>query len=134
MTQTEINPSRVVLVVEDEAIILELVQITLEDGGFAVVTAYDEPEAMAILDDSSHELCAVLTDIRIPGTGDGWSVARHARETRPAIPIVYMTGDSADQWTSQGVPGSMIVQKPFAPAQILAAIATLVNERDALPR
>lgn len=34
-------------------------------------------------------------------------------ELHPLLPIIYMTGDSLDQWTAPGVPGSLVLQKPF---------------------
>jgi hypothetical protein len=57
----------------------------------------------------------------------GWEVARHAREIDPAIPIVYMTGAAAEQWASHGVPHSTLLNKPFAPAQLVTAISQLLN-------
>jgi hypothetical protein len=44
------------------------------------------------------------------------------------MPVVYMTGDRGNQWAANGVPGSILVSKPFVPAQLLTAIATLLNE------
>jgi hypothetical protein len=44
-----------------------------------------------------------------------------------SAPVVYMTGASADQWTSQGVPNSILLQKPFAPAQLMTAVSQLLN-------
>jgi hypothetical protein len=38
-----------------------------------------------------------------------------------------MSGDSAHEHTVQGVPDSVMLQKPFAPAQLITAIATLLN-------
>ena len=58
---------------------------------------------------------------------DGWDVARHAREGKPDMPVVYMTGDSADEWASKGVPNSILLTKPFAPAQLVTAVAQLLN-------
>jgi DNA-binding response OmpR family regulator len=49
------------------------------------------------------------------------------RETSPAFPIIYMTGAAADQWASHGVPNSVLLNKPFAPAQLLTAISQLLN-------
>jgi hypothetical protein len=39
-----------------------------------------------------------------------------------------MSGDSAGDHTSQGVPDSIMVQKPFAAAQIVTAVSTLINK------
>ena len=71
---------------------------------------------------------ALVTDINL-GSGklDGWNVARCAREIDPDFPVVYMTGDSADEWASKGVPNSILITKPFAPAQLVTAISQLLN-------
>ena len=39
-----------------------------------------------------------------------------------------MSGDSADQWPSKGVPKSVMISKPFVLAQVVTALATLLNE------
>jgi CheY-like chemotaxis protein len=54
-------------------------------------------------------------------------VARQIREKEPAFPVVYMTGAAADDWASQGVPNSILLQKPFAPAQLITAVSQLLN-------
>ena len=38
-----------------------------------------------------------------------------------------MTGVASDQWASHGVPNSILLEKPFAPAQLVTAVATLLN-------
>ena len=58
---------------------------------------------------------------------DGWEVARHAREIDPAFPIIYMTAANADQWAANGVPDSILLTKPFAPAQLVTAVSQLLN-------
>jgi hypothetical protein len=52
----------------------------------------------------------------------GWDVAKRAREIVPTIPVVYMTGDGVVEWTSKGVPYSLLLTKPFVPAQIPQSI------------
>lgn len=39
------------------------------------------------------------------------------------LPVVYVTGDSANAWASQGVPNSVLITKPFAPAQVVTAVS-----------
>jgi CheY-like chemotaxis protein len=58
---------------------------------------------------------------------NGWEVARQIRKIDPAFPIIYMTGAAADQWASQGVPNSILLEKPFAPAQLVTAVSNLLN-------
>jgi CheY-like chemotaxis protein len=67
----------------------------------------------------------LITDIKLGSKMNGWEVARHARQTYPGIAVVYMSGDSAADWTAEGVPNSVMLQKPFATAQVTTAISTL---------
>ena len=57
---------------------------------------------------------------------DGWEVAQHAREIEPDFPVVYMSGAAAADWTSKGVPNSIMLEKPFAPARLLTAVSNLL--------
>ena len=115
-----------ILLVEDEHLILEAAQDALEQAGYQVRTATCGLEAMAIMSRPPLEFSGLVTDIRVgPGPG-GWEVARHARRLRPEIPVVYMTGDSAADWPLQGVPGSLVVQKPFAMAQMVTVLDILL--------
>jgi DNA-binding response OmpR family regulator len=118
----------VILLVEDEELIRNIVEETLEDGGFKVVLADTGEEAVRLLDSSGSKYRALVTDIKLGrGTLSGWDVARHARSVDPELAVVYMTGDSAAEWSSQGVPNSVLLTKPFAPAQLLTAVAQLLN-------
>lgn len=118
-----------ILVVEDEQVIRELLNVTLEDDGFKVVLAESGEAAIPLLDKHT-DARGVITDVRLGGKRKltGWDVARHARELNPDIAVVYMSGDSAVDWTVQGVPKSVMVVKPFAISQISTAIANLLNE------
>jgi hypothetical protein len=46
------------------------------------------------------------------------------------MPVVYMSGDSTSDWTSKGVVGSVNLSKPFADAQLVTAVSTLVTEAE----
>ena len=116
-----------VLVVDDEVLVQGTLQDALEDGGFAVATALDAPEAIARLEAKDDPIHALVTDINLGGKLTGWDVARRAREITPAIPVVYMTGFADDEWTANGVPNSILLHKPFATAQLLTAVSHLLN-------
>lgn len=118
------------LLVEDEPLVADLVETFLEDGGFAVALASDGKAAIALLEADPARFSGVITDIRLAGGLDGWAVARRARELLPHVPIIYVSGDSEGDWPSKGVPQSILVSKPFAPAQILMAISSLLNHGD----
>lgn len=71
---------------------------------------------------------ALVTDINLGHDKvDGWEIARHARELNPGFPVVYLSGDSAEDWSSKGVPNSIMLSKPFAPAQLVTSVAQLLN-------
>jgi CheY-like chemotaxis protein len=116
-----------VLLVEDEALMLLDVQQTLEDGGFLTIAAPNGTEALELLNSRSSEISAILTDIELGSKVSGWEVARRAREILPGVPVVYMSGARAKDWQAYGVPGSVMLAKPFAAAQVLTALSTLIN-------
>ena len=118
------------MLVEDEPLVLLVAQDALQAGGFAVVPVQLSSEALSVLDERIAELSGLVTDIRLPGGADGWDIARHARELRSNLPVVYTTADSASEWPAQGVPNSVVLQKPYAPAQLLTAISALVTAAD----
>jgi CheY-like chemotaxis protein len=117
----------VILVIEDDQAIQGIVEDTLTDGGFEPAIAASGEEAVTLLKSSVTAYRALVTDIQLRGTMDGWEVARQAREIDPAFPVIYVTGAAADQWASRGVPNSVLLTKPFAPAQLATAIAQLLN-------
>jgi DNA-binding NtrC family response regulator len=82
---------------------------------------------VSLLDASKPKYRALVTDIKLNGKIEGWEIAKHAREIDPAFLVVYMTGDSADDWAANGVPNSILLTKPFAPAQLVTAVSQLLN-------
>jgi CheY-like chemotaxis protein len=123
-------PEPVVLLVEDEPLVLLVAQDALEAGGYTVLPVQLSSEALKVLDSRIAELSGLVTDIRLPDGPDGWEIARRARELRSDLPIVYTTSDSAADWPAKGVPNSVVVQKPYAGAQLLTALSTLVTKAD----
>lgn len=119
--------SVVILLVEDEAFIQDLVELALQEGGFAVAKASSGVEAMAMLEADETEFHALVSDINLGRGPTGWAVAKRARELNEHLPVVYVTGGNGHEWASQGVPNSVVVGKPFAAAQIVTAVSQLLN-------
>jgi DNA-binding response OmpR family regulator len=117
--------SLVILVIEDEVVIQLLVEEALTEGGFATDIVASGEEALKLFSQKEHK--ALITDINIKGGMTGWDVAAKARETNPALPVIYMSGAHAEDWASKGVPNSIMLNKPFAPAQLVTAVAQLLN-------
>ena len=120
----------VVLVVEDEQLLRDLVEPALADAGYSVLLAHNGSEALKYLEERESEeaaLRALVTDVQLGPGPSGWEIAKRARELHPEIPVVYVTGAAAAEWSSKGVPNSLIIQKPFAPAQVVTAVSQLLN-------
>jgi len=118
----------VILVVEDDHLIQSIVAEAMAEAGFEIVIASSGEQAMELLDSSEGKFRALVTDINLGRDKlSGWEVARHAREIDPAFPVVYTSGDSAEDWASKGVPHSIMLAKPFAPAQLVTAVSQLLN-------
>ena len=117
----------VILIIEDDEAIQSLVEDALTEGGFEPAIAPSGEEAVTLLKGRTANYRALVTDITLRGRIDGWEVARQAREIDPQFPVVYMSGASAEDWASKGVPNSIMLSKPFAPAQLVTAVSNLLN-------
>jgi CheY-like chemotaxis protein len=123
-----------VLAVDDESIVLEVLRSALEDGGFRVQIAVTGDAAIDVLSQAGAKNVAVLvTDVSLGAGPNGWDVAKRGRELNPALAVVYVSGDGANEWAALGVPRSLFIHKPFAPAQLVTAVATLLNDIQAIP-
>jgi DNA-binding response OmpR family regulator len=116
-----------VLLVEDEALIAFALEEELIEAGFQVFGHAQSEAAIAVIEAQKTQYCALLTDIDLGGASNGWELAHRARELNPDLPVIYMSGKSAIEWKAHGVPGSIMLQKPFVFAQLLTALTTLMN-------
>jgi DNA-binding response OmpR family regulator len=123
----EFSPLPILLLVEDEQALQSLLETALADEGFEVVIAGSGAKAIAELESHGADFKALITDIRLGSGPDGWEVGHRARQIVPGIPVVYMSGDSIHEWSAEGVPESIMLQKPFALAQLIAAVTSLMN-------
>jgi CheY-like chemotaxis protein len=118
-----------ILLADDEVLVRSLVQEALEEAGYEVNAAGTGAEALGLLE-QSDVFIGLVTDVNFGGPPVGWEVATRARELYPTIAVVYMTGDSAHEWSAHGVPQSTVISKPFATSQITVALASLLNTTD----
>jgi DNA-binding response OmpR family regulator len=122
-----------VLVIEDDPDIQIVLEDALTEGGFEPAIAASGEEGVTLLKSGLIKYRALVTDVILKGRMDGWEVARQSREIDPAFPIVYITGAAAGRWPSRGVPNSVLLEKPFAPAQVVTAISNLLNTGTSTP-
>ena len=116
-----------ILVVEDEYLLQGIVEEALIEAGFETDILSSAEEALTLFKSGTKNDKALVADVSLKGRLSGWDVARQIRERDPTFPIVYMTGAAVDQWASHGVPNSILLNKPFAPAQLVTAVSQLLN-------
>jgi DNA-binding response OmpR family regulator len=116
-----------ILVVEDECSLQGIVEDTLTEGGFSVDVLSSGEQALTLFQGRFKQYKALVTDVALKGRLNGWQVAAQLREVDPGLPVVYMSGAHADQWAAKGAPNSIILSKPFAPAQLVTAVSQLIN-------
>jgi DNA-binding response OmpR family regulator len=117
----------IILVIEDDQGIQGIIEDALTDGGFEAAIAASGEEAVTLLQGHHTRYRALVTDIKLLGQIDGWTIAQKAREIDGGFPVLYMSGADAENWASKGVPNSIMLTKPFAPAQLVTAVSHLIN-------
>lgn len=114
----------IVLVVEDEALIRISALHIVEEAGFAALEARNADEAIAILQ-SRNDIRAVFTDIKMPGSMDGWKLAGAVRGRWPPIHLLIA---SALFPTGGELPANgRFISKPYTAEQVTAALYELFD-------
>jgi CheY-like chemotaxis protein len=120
-----------VLLVEDEADIRTLIRTVLERDGWSIAEADDGPTGLAMAADEQPDV--ILLDIGLPGM-DGLTVARRLSSDPDTadIPIVFLTAmaTTADQLRGYEAGGVEYLTKPFAPADLTASLARVMDALD----
>jgi two-component system, OmpR family, response regulator len=114
------------LVVDDEATILELLSGSLRFAGFEVMTASSGAEALRVATASAPDL--ILLDVMMPD-GDGFEVVRRIRAGGPAVPVIFLTARDAVRERVAGLTlgGDDYVTKPFSLDEVLARIRAVLR-------
>jgi two-component system, OmpR family, alkaline phosphatase synthesis response regulator PhoP len=109
-----------ILVVDDDAKIVELVKLYLAREGYTVLTANDGVEALRLARESHPDL--IVLDILLPGM-DGLEICRKLRE-ESAVPIILLTAKTTEQDRITGLDlgADDYVTKPFSPKELAARV------------
>src|ERR1700722_2071201 len=109
------------LVVDDEATILELLSGSLRLAGFEVVTAASGAEAVRVAASSRPDL--VLLDVMMPD-GDGFEALRRIRDGGSEVPVIFLTARDAvpDRVKGFDLGGNDYVDKPLSLAELLGRV------------
>ncbi len=119
-----------VLVVEDEADVLEVVQDALERRGLEVRTALNDIDAYSLLEGEARSFGMLIADINLGVGVTGFDVARRARQLNPDLKVVYITGHAA-HLDKFGVPDAIMFPKPFYPDELAAQVVELLEDEAA---
>lgn len=117
---------RVILVVEDEALVRDLIAQALRDAGWEVLESHTAEAAIGYLLEG-RAVDVVFTDIQLAGSLSGWDLADECKAVCPEAAVLYTSGNAADR--SRRVEGSLFFDKPYWPDDILRACRRL-SDRD----
>lgn len=114
--------SPTVLVVDDEAEIVRLLDRALRAAGFEVLTAGGGAEAVEVYRRDREDIDLVLLDVMMPPPLDGPNALRELRQIDPAVRAAFMSGSAGDYTTDEllALGALRVFAKPFASLTALA--------------
>jgi CheY-like chemotaxis protein len=119
----------VVLLVDDDRAVRTTTRRLLERSNFTVVEMEDGAEALSRFTAEPQAFDVLLSDIRMPHM-DGVQLAQAVRVVSPGFPVVFISGfDDAGKQELDAIASVQLVAKPFASAQLFAALRRAIAER-----
>lgn len=117
-----------VLVIDDEPSVRSLVAELLREQGHTVRECPNGAAGLAVLQ-SDEPVDLLLTDVGLPGGMNGRQVADAARELRPGLRVLFITGYAANAVVGNGQlePGMQVLTKPFEVDVLLARVAEMLS-------
>jgi CheY-like chemotaxis protein len=121
------NLMALILIVEDETLILQMAEMTLQDSGHQTLAAGDVDEALSLLT-SSQQIDALFTDIYLKNAVlGGCELADLAIKLRPKLRVLYTTGNFiTDQMRHLFLDGTHCLAKPYTPSQLSDSVEELL--------
>ena len=115
-----------ILVVEDEEVINRWVTVTLESLGYTVLSATNGVEATTILRERRADIDLMLIDAVLPGVS-GLEIISEVLHVDPTARVLLVTGYSADLMTNEILQRVPLLEKPFAPAELVDRVRDLLD-------
>lgn len=120
--------AKTILIVDDSAAIRQVVGMTLKGAGYEVLEGSDGKDALQRLD--GRQVHLIISDVNMPNM-DGLTFIRQVKQL-PAYrftPVIMLTTEAGEQKKAEGqAAGARAwVVKPFQPAQMLNAVAKLIQ-------
>ncbi|MEA5502581.1 PAS domain S-box protein [Halotia wernerae UHCC 0503] len=117
-----------ILVVDDEAAILEITKTSLEDSNYRILTASNGIEAISLYAQHKNQISMVLMDIMMPDI-DGLTAIGIMQQMKPQVKIIGISGIAMNNQivASAKVDVNVCLQKPYTINQLLCVINSLLN-------
>jgi signal transduction histidine kinase/ActR/RegA family two-component response regulator/HAMP domain-containing protein len=113
-----------ILMVEDEAAVLALGRMILQDCGYRVLEAASGVQAIEIFQAQTEPIHLLLTDMIMPEGLSGIELAQELRARKPALKVIFTSGYSADDLGDNfiGKVGAGFLQKPYTRTTLAQAV------------
>jgi CheY-like chemotaxis protein len=117
---------------EDEEMVRKLAIEIFQEAGYTVLDAPNGADALAICDRHEGFIDLLVTDLVMPGM-NGIELARRVRDSRPGIPVLFMSGYAEDARERLGDldEGRAFLQKPITPTKLSRKVREIFSERAA---
>jgi CheY-like chemotaxis protein len=125
------RPQTCVLLVEDEALIAEIIGEALAESGHTVHAVANAQDAIAHLANGA-KVDLLFTDINLPGDVDGIGLAEQARAVNPQLPVLFASGRWWRLEELQKLPNAATLRKPYSPARACEAVELLLAEQTSI--
>jgi DNA-binding response OmpR family regulator len=114
-----------ILIVDDDAVIREILEFNLANEGFAITCAASAEEALECLT-ADHSL--VLLDVMMGGMS-GYKLAEHLRRAKNQVPVIFLTAKDTenDMLTGFSVGGDDYISKPFSIKEVVARVRAVLK-------
>jgi two-component system, response regulator PdtaR len=130
MYQSAPQSPAAVLVVEDEPLVRIYVSDVLDQSGFEVIAAASGEEALSRVAEGG--VCAIVSDVAMPGEVNGFELARRVREEFPRTGVVLVSG--VIEPTEEHLPlGVRFLTKPVKASTLLRLVREVADPRISLP-
>ena len=116
---------KTILIVDDEPVVLKLMGLVLQRGGFKVLSAKNGLDAVYVSELHRGEIDLLISDLVMPGM-DGPSLARKLWSANPSLPVLFVSGSQEGLLMSRDRPYRFL-PKPFSPLALTHVVCSMLD-------